>query len=110
MSSPEHVPDEVSRAKVIGFSCAGFNQTQIADYLDIDEKTLRKYYRYEIDKAKMDKTMVLADSLYKDALLGDKDDRQFWLKCQGRWSYAKPPEDDKKSTTDTLLEKLIDKL
>jgi len=109
MSNIEHEPTDETRGKVIGFSCAGFNQTQIADYLKIDDKTLRKYYRYELDHAKMEKTMALADSLYKDALEGDKDDRQFWLKCQAKWSYAKP-EEDKKTVTDTLLEKLIDKL
>lgn len=107
--SKEHEPNDVLRGKVIGFSCAGFTQAQIADYIGINDNTLRKHYRYELDHAKMDKTMALSESLYRDALAGDKDDRQFWLKCQARWAYAKP-EEEKKSTTDTLLEKLIDKL
>jgi plasmid maintenance system antidote protein VapI len=108
MTKP-HEPTDILRGKVIGFSCAGFTQAQIADYLEIDDNTLRKHYRYELDHAKMDKTAALANSLYRDALEGDKDDRQFWLKCQAKWSYAKP-EEDKKTVTDTLLEKLIDKL
>lgn len=108
MTKP-HEPTDILRGKVIGFSCSGFTQAQIADYLDIDDNTLRKHYRYELDHAKMDKTVALANSLYRDALAGDKDDRQFWLKCQAKWSYAKP-EEDKKTVTDTLLEKLIDKL
>ncbi len=105
-----HLPTLETRAKVIGFSCAGFTQTQIADYLDIDDKTLRRHYRDELDKAKMDKTVALSDNLYQDAINGDKASREFWLKCQAKWAYAKPPEDDKKSATEALLEKLIEKL
>jgi hypothetical protein len=107
----EHVPTEESRAKVIGFACAGFTQDQIANYFDIDDKTLRSHYRYELDKAKMEKTMILGNSLYKDALDGDKDSREFWLKCQGRWSYAKPPEDtDRDKKMLSVMEMVIDKL
>ncbi len=103
----KHEPTDILRGKVIGFSCAGFTQAQIADYLNIDDNTLRKHYRYELDHAKMDKTIALADSLYRDALAGDKDDRQFWLKCQGRWAYYKPPEEEKTYVPNTILEMLV---
>ena len=109
--SPEHEPTLLTRAKVEGFSCAGYTQTQIANYLQIDDKTLRKHYRHELDCAKMDKTMALSDNLYMDALNGDKDDRQFWLKTQGRWSYAKPKEEvEHDAQMLTVLEKLTDKI
>ncbi|PWU07231.1 MAG: hypothetical protein C5B43_00625 [Verrucomicrobia bacterium] len=108
---PEHEPTVETRAKVVGFACAGFKQTQIADYLDIDEKTLRKHYRYELDKAKMEKTMMLGNNLYADALNGDKVSREFWLKCQGGWHYSKPPEDnDRDSKILSVMERVIDKL
>ena len=107
---PEHIPTEETREKVVEFSCAGYNQQQIGDYLDIDEKTLRKHYRNELDKAKMEKTIALSGSLYRDALAGNEQAREFWLKCQARWAYAKPPEEEKKTHMESLLEKLIDKL
>lgn len=105
-----HVPTDELRAKVIAFSCAGFTQDQVADYLDIDKKTLIKYYRYELDKAKLEKIAEISNNAYTMARNGDQKMVEFVLKTQGKWSYYKPPEDDKKSSTDTLLEKLIDKL
>lgn len=105
----EHRPTQHSRSKVIEFVCAGFKQDSIAMYFDIDEDTLRKHYRAELDKSNMMRTGKLGRNLYLDALAGDKQAREFWLKTQGRWSYAKPPE-EQGSKTDALLEKLIDKL
>ncbi len=106
-----HVPTLLTRAKVEGFCCAGFTQDQIANYLRISDDTLRKYYRDELDMALMNKTLALSNNLYADALNGDKDDRQFWLKCQAGWHYARAPEDkDKDKVAGALMEKLIDKL
>lgn len=109
MSNP-HQPTEVTKAKVIGFTCAGFTQEEVAEYLNIDVKTLYKYYRKELDEAKFEKIGEISDVAYALARQGDVKMIEFVLKCRGRWSYHKPPEDDKKSSTDTLLEKLIDKL
>lgn len=109
--APPHEPDEEKRAKIIAFACAGYTHSQIANYFDIDEKTLRKYYRYELDQAKMEKIGKLSDSVYKKALEGDDKMLEFVLKCQGRWSYAKPPEDaERDKKVESLMEKLIDKL
>jgi hypothetical protein len=88
---------------------AGVPQSRLADHLGINENTLRKHYRDEMDLALDGMNTALSGTLYRDAIAGDKQAREFWLKTRARWSYAKP-EEDKKSTTDTLLEKLIDKL
>lgn len=110
-TKPEHQPTLESRQKVSDLICSGFTQSDAADHLDIDEKTLRKHYRDELDKSKREKTVILANGLYKDAVEGNAQAREFWLKCQGRWSYAKPPEDNEKDLKQiTLMEKLIDKL
>lgn len=108
--APEHEPTLESRAKVVAFSCAGFSQTQIANYFDLDDKTLRKHYRYELDNAKLEKISIISDNIYKMALEGNERMAEFILKCQGRWSYAKPPEDEKPTKTEALLEKIIEKL
>lgn len=106
--TPAHVPTEETRQKVIDLSCNGFSQLDIADYLDIDDKTLRKHYKVELGNAKKDKTIKLGNSLYNDALAGDKQAREFWLKTQGRWSYAKPQEESSigEQIGKTILEQL----
>ena len=104
--SPPHIPTSYTRKKVVNLSCAGFNQGLIAKYLGVNVNTLRKHYRRELDDALMDKTVVLANMLYKDALNGCQRSREFWLKCRGGWSYAKATEEDKSSKTESLLEKL----
>jgi len=109
MSNP-HVPTEQTKAKVVGFSCAGFKHEQIADYLGIDVKTLYKYYRYEIDHAKLERIDNLSGQAYRLAMNGSEKMLEFLLKTQGKHYYAKAPEDDKKSNMETLLEKLVDKL
>lgn len=106
---PAHIPTEQTRFKVASLICNGFTQADAAQYLDIDETTLRRHYREELDKAKKDKTMALGSLLYQRALEGDAKAQEFWLKCQGGWAY-KQSEEDKKSVSDTLLEKLIEKL
>ncbi len=109
MSNP-HEPDEVSREVVKSLVLVGSTQEQIADILKIDDKTLRKYYREELDNSLTISLGKIAKTAYQLALSGDQKMIEFILKCRGKWSYYKPPEEDKKTTTDTLLEKLIDKL
>ncbi len=107
--SPEHEPTEQTRKLVRDFYAAGVPQSRLAEHIGITEMTLRKHYRNEMDLTVDGMASALASNLYQDALAGDKQSREFWLKTRARWSFAKP-EEDKKSTTDTLLEKLIEKL
>jgi DNA-binding NarL/FixJ family response regulator len=62
---PEHVPTTESRAKVADFTCAGFTQDDIAQYFGIDDKTLRKHYRDELDKAKLEMIRGLSQNAYR---------------------------------------------
>lgn len=106
----KHEPTELTRERVARLYSAGVPQERIAQHLDIDATTLRIHYRKELDETTDEMTAALGNNLYQRALGGDEKAQEFWLKCRGKWSYAKPPEDDKKSTTDSLLEKLIEKL
>ena len=107
----EHIPNLESKAKVVGFTCAGFSQEHIANYFDIDLKTLRKHYREELDKSKMDKIMEVSDTAYKRAMDGSDKMITLILTTQARWAAAKNPEDhERDKKMDTLLEKLVDKL
>ncbi len=102
----EHRPTVKTRAKVEGFVCAGFTQQQIANYLDISILTLTKHYKSELTEKFMNRTMVLSDAVFKDALKGDKGQREFWLRTQGKWANARPKDDEIIEKLDTVLEKL----
>ena len=86
-------------------SCNGATQPQISAYLGISESTLRIHYREELDKSKLDKTVILGGNLYQDALAGDKAAREFWLKCQGGWCPARAAEE--KTIEQTFMENWI---
>jgi hypothetical protein len=107
---PEHVPTDESRLIVKELYAAGIQKLRIAERLGIAEKTLIKHYVLELEDNKENMIAALSKNLYQDALNGSQQAREFWLKCQARWSYAKPPEEDKKSLSDELLARLIDKL
>lgn len=107
---PPHQPTEQSRLIVKELFAAGITKARIAERFDLNEKTLNKHYRAELEENKESMAAALAKNLYQDALDGNAQSREFWLKCQARWSYAKPPEEEKANKMDALLEKLIDKL
>jgi len=107
----EHRPTIKTKSKVEGFVCAGFNQQQIATYLDISVDTLYKHYKKELTETHMNKTMTLSNAVFKDALSGDKQQREFWLRTQGKWANAKPREEKERDEKIlTLLEQLAQKL
>lgn len=110
-SGLEHKPTDESRLIVKELYAAGVTVARLAERFDIHEETLRKHYREELEDSLENMNSTLAKGLYADALSGDKAAREFWLKCRARWSYAKAPEDTAKDEkTQTLMEKLIDKL
>ena len=107
----EHIPTEKSRAMVAGYCCAGYTQEEIAEFMDMHVNTLAKHYRVELKTAKSNKIRRISTKAYKLALKGDVKMIEFVLKYQGKWAAAKAPEDTAKDEkTQTLMEKLIDKL
>jgi hypothetical protein len=107
----QHRPTDEQRLIVKELYAVGIPRPRIAARLEISEETLTKHYKQELDDSKDGMISALGKNLYNDAINGDEKAREFWLKCQGRWSYAKAPEDvDKDKQTQTLMEKLIDKL
>jgi hypothetical protein len=106
-----HYPTDETRKLVKELYAAGIPRERIAKRFEIDADTLNKHYKAELDDAKDKMTSDLGTGLYMDAINGDAGAREFWLKCQGRWSYAKAAEDSEKDKQQlSLMEKLIDKL
>lgn len=95
MTAP-HKPNEERRRTVEGMTGFGIPEADIARVMKIDAKTLRKYYREELDLGAIKATTSVAQTLY-----GIATDRthpkcapagMFWLKCRAGWSeYAPPP-------------------
>jgi hypothetical protein len=107
MGRPTHKPTIHSRSKVIEFVCAGFRRSDIANYFRMDEETLNKYYKHELDQSLMHRTARLSRNVYLDALNGCKSSRTFWLTHRGGWYPAKAP-DKISDETPPWLSKFID--
>ena len=90
MSLP-HEPSDISRAEVKALVSFGNTQEQISTYLDIDIKTLQKYYRRELDTGTIQANAQVAKRLYNKAVAQDDLSAQiFWLKTRARWRTDDP--------------------
>lgn len=67
MSRNPHSPTPESSAQVSALSSYGIPQEEIARYLDVDSKTLRKYYREELDGASVKANAAVGRFLYQNA-------------------------------------------
>lgn len=97
------VTDEI-KAKIRALVAFGHTQEQVAKYLGISVDTLDKYYRHELDTAKVDAVLLVANRLFRKAVdEGDSTCLIFFLKTQGGWKEPKNP-DDQKSVTEMFIE------
>ena len=84
-TKPPHAPTDATRETVQLHTTVGTTQADIARVLDIDEKTLRKYYRDELDLAKAEANATIGGALFKRAKSGDTTAMIFWMKTQAGW-------------------------
>jgi predicted transcriptional regulator len=82
----EHTPTDEQRRLVDTTSGLGLPHEQIAALIGIDDKTLRKHYRKELDDGKAKANTQIAKTLYNKALAGDTTALIWWTKSQMRWS------------------------
>jgi hypothetical protein len=64
----------------------GIPHEDIAKVIGIDDKTLRKYYRSEIDTASAKANAQVAQRLYKKCMKDDTQSIIFWLKTRAKWA------------------------
>lgn len=85
---PAYKPTEEARKQVETLAGFGVPQADIARTVGINQDTLRKYYRAELDNGETKANAAVAQSLYKKAL-GDKASSVtaaiFWLKTRAGW-------------------------
>lgn len=93
--STKHKPTSKQKAKVKEATGFGITQDLIASLIGIDEKTLRKYYRDELDLGKAEAHFAVAGTLF-DKCITDKDTTSliWWTKTQMGWSENKQETDD----------------
>ena len=81
-----HVPTEATRQTVSLHATVGTPQSVIAQVLRIDDKTLRKYYREELDLAVAKANASIGGTLFNKAKAGDTAAMIFWMKTRAQWS------------------------
>src|SRR5690554_4286361 len=84
-TKPPHEPTKATRDTVQMHALVGTPQEVIADVLNIDAKTLRKWYRAELDLAKAKANATIGGALFNKAKSGDTAAMIFWMKTQAGW-------------------------
>lgn len=103
MPMPKHEPTKAQRDTVTLHAMVGTPQEDIARVLDIDVKTLRKYYRDELDLALAKANATIGGSLFNKAKNGDTSAQIFWLKT--RAGFKEKQEIDHTSSDNSMSPK-----
>lgn len=85
MSRKPHEPTPASRQLVQLHATIGTTQETIASILGIDPKTLRLYYREELDHASAQANATIGGALFNKAKSGDTTAMIFWMKTRAGW-------------------------
>ena len=80
-----HSPTTATRQMVQLHTTVGTPQAIVADMLGIDDKTLRKYYREELDQSLAKANATVGGALFNKAKGGDTTAMIFWMKTQAGW-------------------------
>lgn len=83
---PPYLPTATTRNQVYELSKVGTRYEDIAFMLSISDDTLRKYYKPELEKGRIEANAVIAGTLYEKARQGDTASMMFWLKTRAQWS------------------------
>jgi hypothetical protein len=85
MGRPAHQPDPAQRRQVEAMAAYGIPEADIAKVIGIDPKTLRLWYREELDLGTTKANAHVAVFLFSSAKSGNVTAQIFWLKTRARW-------------------------
>ena len=87
MARPNLKPTAEDRLKVKRFAACGTRHEDMARFLGFrSAKTLRKYFRDELDLGAAEANANVAAALYRNAVeRGDTRAQEIWLKCRANW-------------------------
>lgn len=105
-TKPPHQPTDASRQLVQLHATVGTTQEDIGRILGIDRKTLRKYYRDELDVGLVKANAAIGGALFNKAKGGDTTAMIFWMKTRAGWREKQ--EIDHTSSDGTMTPKPLD--
>src|ERR1700704_3440700 len=85
MGRRAHQPDPSQRRQVEAMAAYGIPETDVSRIVGIDPKTLRKYYREELDLGEAKANAQVAGFLFNSAKNGNVAAQIFWLKTRAKW-------------------------
>lgn len=91
MARPSFQPTDEQRKLVEQFAAFGIPVEEMTNLVTdkngkpIDEKTLRKHFKAELETGRVKANAKVAMTLYSKALSGDTTAMIFWLKTRARW-------------------------
>jgi hypothetical protein len=88
----EHIPSAENKRLVETSAGLGLPHEQIGALIGIDDKTLRKHYRSELDIGKAKASAQIAKTLFNKAQSGDTTALIWWTKAQMRWAETQKQE------------------
>jgi len=87
VTKPSFKPTEEERKLVEQMTAVGIPQESVCKVVrdGIDDKTLRKHFRKELDTAKIKANAKIGGTLFNKAINGDTTAAIFWAKTQMGW-------------------------
>ena len=84
---------DAMRERVRRLAGVGVPQDDIAAILDCDAKTLRKYFRIELNRGVAEANAAAASYLFAKVKEGNVTAQIFWMKTRAGWREGRAPED-----------------
>ena len=75
-----------TQKKVYKLSIVGTRYEDIALVMGMSNDTLKKHYKNELEKGRIEANAAVAGTLYEKAKQGDTSSMIFWLKTRAQWS------------------------
>ena len=91
MSRPEYQPSDKDRRQVKALSALGTRHEDMAKFMDIAPKTLRKHFRDELDRGAIEANAKVVETLFKMATSGKNTSASiYWTKARCGWREKAP--------------------
>lgn len=103
---PAFKPTDAQRELVTGLKLAGFPDTAIAEHLEIDKKTLCKYFKEELKKSLSANKARLANMAWAKAFQGSEKMIMFLCKTQLKWRETSNLDIEDEATETKILVKV----
>jgi hypothetical protein len=85
MGRRSHQPEPFLLRQAEAMAGYGIPETDIAQVLKVDPKTLRKHYQEELESGHIKANAQVAGFLFASAKNGNVAAQIFWLKARARW-------------------------